>query len=178
MVSLNKALLNPYFWGGTLGGGRLTGHDLKIVSGWSFPGFLWYGHYWCPIVAWWLLPHLGKFICVPGAIGDFFFCFNKRLMGNPKVEHETSTCSLHDEQWFLFRKIPAIQLLNFVRVKIALTSHDVTPKINVYSLPNKKSGKKHDLYLGPGLGWGALVFCWPQLPLVFFGFGDILKLIQ
>ena len=27
MVSLNKALLNPYFWGGTLGGGRLTSHD-------------------------------------------------------------------------------------------------------------------------------------------------------
>ena len=29
MVSLNKALLNPYFWGGTLGGGRLTSHDLS-----------------------------------------------------------------------------------------------------------------------------------------------------
>ena len=27
MVSLNKALLNPYFWGGTLGGGRLTSHE-------------------------------------------------------------------------------------------------------------------------------------------------------
>ena len=30
MVSLNKALLNPYFWGGggTLGGGRLTSHEV------------------------------------------------------------------------------------------------------------------------------------------------------
>ena len=29
MVSLNKALLNPYFLGGgTLGGGRLTSHEI------------------------------------------------------------------------------------------------------------------------------------------------------
>ena len=28
MVSLNKALLNPYFWGGDVRGGRLTSHDV------------------------------------------------------------------------------------------------------------------------------------------------------
>ena len=27
MVSLNKALLNPYFWGGYVRGGRLTSHE-------------------------------------------------------------------------------------------------------------------------------------------------------
>ena len=37
LVSLNKALLNPYFWGGYVkGGGRLTGHD--VVPSFSFQG--------------------------------------------------------------------------------------------------------------------------------------------
>ena len=31
MISLNKALLNPYFWGGTFGGGRLTSHETSDV---------------------------------------------------------------------------------------------------------------------------------------------------
>ena len=29
MVSLNKALLSPYFWGGYVGGGRLTSHEMS-----------------------------------------------------------------------------------------------------------------------------------------------------
>ncbi len=33
MFSLNKALLNPYFWGGTLGGGRLTLGGLPEIHG-------------------------------------------------------------------------------------------------------------------------------------------------
>ena len=32
LVSLNKALLNPYFWGGTLGGGCLNSHDLSVFG--------------------------------------------------------------------------------------------------------------------------------------------------
>ena len=35
MVSLNKALLNPYFWGGTLGGGRLTSHEKRPTKNFS-----------------------------------------------------------------------------------------------------------------------------------------------
>ena len=29
---VNKPLIRPYFWGGTLGGGRLTSHDLLKVT--------------------------------------------------------------------------------------------------------------------------------------------------
>ena len=45
MVSLNKALLNPYFWGGTLGGGRLTSHEL-------LGGFLWVEYGAGPPTSW------------------------------------------------------------------------------------------------------------------------------
>ena len=27
---VNKPLIRPYFWGGTLGGGRLTSHDYRV----------------------------------------------------------------------------------------------------------------------------------------------------
>ena len=29
---VNKPLIRPYFWGGTLGGGRLTSHDTKSLT--------------------------------------------------------------------------------------------------------------------------------------------------
>ena len=40
---LNKALLSPYFWGGTLGGDRLTSHEVRVPYLWLGPwqlGFL------------------------------------------------------------------------------------------------------------------------------------------
>ena len=32
LPEMRPALLNPYFWGGMLGGGRLTSHDIKFIK--------------------------------------------------------------------------------------------------------------------------------------------------
>ena len=112
-MSLNKALLNPYFWGSTLGGGRLTSHETQCFRWCTYFGVFPKSHQW------WI-NYPSSFFMVN--VGKYTITWILRVI--PDLQNKASNLRLKKR----FFTISASQITHFCIVRTAQKT--ATGKVN------------------------------------------------